>query len=65
MQIDIKSWQSRKLKVTEVAAICGVSVPTIWRWTKAGTIPSPQKIGANTTRWDGTEIAKHLGNAAQ
>ena len=65
MKIDVTNWQARKLKDTELAAIYGVSRATIWRWAKAGTIPKPHKIGMSTTRWDGAEIAKHLGNAAQ
>jgi predicted DNA-binding transcriptional regulator AlpA len=34
----------------------GVSRITIWRWTKSGRLPSPQKIGENTTRWDFEKI---------
>ena len=29
----------------------GVSVPTIWRWSRNGDFPSPVKLGANCTRW--------------
>jgi predicted DNA-binding transcriptional regulator AlpA len=53
-------WQNRKLKVTEVATIYGVSVPTVWRWAKIGALPKPQKLGMNTTRWDGAEVAQHF-----
>lgn len=56
-KINIENWQTRKLKVTEMAAIYGVSTPTIWRWAAKGTIPKPLKIGENTTRWDGAEVA--------
>lgn len=54
------NWQTRKLKVAEVAAIYGVSKATIWRWAKDGIIPAPQKIAMNTTRWDGSEVARHM-----
>ncbi len=33
-----------------------VSRVTVWRWVRIGRLPAPQKIGANTTRWDFDEI---------
>lgn len=60
MKINLENWQSRKLKAPEMAVLYGVSVATIWRWAQNGTIPKPQKIGANTTRWDGAEVARHM-----
>ena len=62
MKIDVTNWQTRKLKDTELAAIYGVSRATIWRWSKDGTIPKPTKIGANTSRWDGAELALTMSN---
>ena len=62
MKIDVTNWQARKLKDTELAAIYGVSRATIWRWAKAGTIPEPKKISANTSRWDGAELALSMSN---
>ena len=29
-----------------------VTSKTIWAWAKVGKLPPPEKIGANTTRWD-------------
>lgn len=29
-----------------------VSRCTVWRWSKIGKLPQPQKIGENCTRWD-------------
>lgn len=34
-----------------------VSRATIWRWTKIGKLPQPEKIGENCTRWDFDKIA--------
>jgi len=34
-----------------------VSRVTIWRWVKIGRLPAPQKIGANSSRWDFDVIA--------
>ena len=59
-KIDVTGWRDRQLKVMELAAIFGVSRVTIWRWARAGIIPQPKKIGLNTTRWDGQELARHI-----
>lgn len=45
--------------VGTVAAIHDVGPATIWRWAKAGTIPSPEKIGPNTTRWSVGKLRRH------
>ena len=29
-----------------------VSRCTIWRWSKSGRLPPPERIGENCTRWD-------------
>ncbi|MFZ6689022.1 helix-turn-helix transcriptional regulator [Undibacterium sp. SXout11W] len=42
---------SAHVRLPVVAALNGVSHPTIWRWVKAGRLPSPVKLGANTTAW--------------
>lgn len=34
-----------------VAALFSVSMATVWRWTKAGHIPAPVKLGPNSTGW--------------
>ena len=43
-----RRWASDK----ELANYFGVSRDTIWRWARTGKIPAPEKLGANTTRWD-------------
>ena len=60
MKVDITDWQTRQLKDTEMAAIYGISRSTVWRWCNEGRIPKPRKIGGNTTRWDGQEVAKNM-----
>lgn len=47
-----------RLSVTEVAQIYGCSVPTVWRWTKRGEIPSCRKIGGKSS-WLASEILEH------
>lgn len=46
----------QQLTVLEVGKALGVSPATVWRWVKAGRIPQPRKLGANSTRWDSKEV---------
>ncbi len=36
---------------TQLAERWSVSRNTIWRWTRAGRIPAPIRLGDNCTRW--------------
>ena len=47
---------TQQLTGKEVAQALGVSQMTVWRWVKAGLLPQPRKIGANSTRWDSVEV---------
>jgi predicted DNA-binding transcriptional regulator AlpA len=49
---------SAHVRLPIVAALYGVSTPTIWRWSKAGSIPSAKKIGPNTTAWNVGELRR-------
>jgi len=42
---------SAHVRLPVVAALHGVSAPTVWRWVKAGRLPAPVKTGPNTTAW--------------
>jgi predicted DNA-binding transcriptional regulator AlpA len=42
---------SAHVRLPVVAALNGVSEPTVWRWVKAGRLPAPLKLGPNTTVW--------------
>ena len=48
------------LTVRQVAGHLSVSVATIWRWTAAGTFPTPVRLGPNTTRWRMADIEDFL-----
>lgn len=39
-----------------LAALFAVSEVTIWRWSKAGKLPVPRKLGGNTTRFNVGEV---------
>ncbi|MPV69144.1 helix-turn-helix transcriptional regulator [Burkholderia sp. BE17] len=41
--------------VRTVAGLFGISVPTVWRLTRSGKLPAPQRIGAST-RWSGANL---------
>lgn len=43
---------------TDLAGYFRVSRATIWRWTKIGKLPQPQKLGENTTRWKFAEAVE-------
>ena len=36
------------VRLRTVAALCGISAPTVWRWSKAGRLPAPVKRGGAT-----------------
>lgn len=43
----------------EVAQRYAVARVTVWRWSQAGTIPRPKKIGPNSVRWNAAELDAH------
>lgn len=46
------------VRVDTVAALYGVSVSTIWRYVKAGIVPTPQKISHKVTAWNVGELRR-------
>lgn len=38
-----------RLRISVVAALEGVSIPTIWRWVNQGLLPKPTKIAGVST----------------
>lgn len=49
------------LRVHEVARMCGVSVPTVWRWVRSrNDFPKPRKLGPRTTGWRASEVMAFL-----
>lgn len=47
---------TQQLTDKEIAQALGISRRTVWRWSKAGRIPQPRKLGANSARWDSNEV---------
>ena len=50
----------RHYRASELAALLGVSVPTVWRWSKIGRLPKGRQLSPGVTAWDGVEIAEWL-----
>lgn len=55
---------TQQLTDKEVAAALGISRMSVWRWTKAGRLPQPRKIGVHTTRWDSQEVMEAIHKMA-
>ena len=47
---------TQQLTDKDIAKALGISRMTVWRWTKAGRLPQPRKLGGKTTRWDSVEV---------
>ena len=52
----------RLMTVQEVAAACGISVPSVWRWARQGTFPTPVRVAKRSTRWRRNEIEAWLAS---
>jgi predicted DNA-binding transcriptional regulator AlpA len=50
----------RFLRARRLAQMLDVSIATIWRWTAAGRLPAPRRLGPNTVAWDIAEVEQAL-----
>ena len=57
---------SAMLSATDLSGLLGISLNSVWRWSKAekGKLPRPWKLGANTTRWNVGEVREALSKLA-
>lgn len=51
---------SAHVRAPVVAALFDVSLATVWRYAKAGTIPAPRKLGPRLTAWNVGELRRTL-----
>lgn len=56
---------SAHVRLPVVAALHGVHAQTIWRWVKTGRIPSPVKLGINTTAWRVGDLRESMSGGAK
>jgi len=48
---------STSLRAPKAAALLGIAVPTLWRWTKnRPDFPKPIKLSARVTVWDAAQL---------
>lgn len=55
---------SANVRVPIVAALFNVSEATVWRYAKAGVIPTPHKLGPRLTAWKVGELRRALNAVA-
>ena len=53
---------SAHVRVPTVAALYGVSIVTVWRWAKNGSLPAPTKRGG-TTAWRVGDLRRAMSPA--
>lgn len=49
------------MRPKEAAAFLGCGISTLWRWTKQGLLPEPQRIGARFTYWRREDLEAFIG----
>lgn len=49
------------ISTKEVCFLYGISLSTLWRWVKAGLLPSPLRIGRRTF-WVGSMLQNHIAD---
>lgn len=62
-----KPFEKKYIRVTKLAPELGVSVPTVWRWTKEDLtgFPKPVKLSARVTAWRVSQIQDWLDAKAK
>jgi predicted DNA-binding transcriptional regulator AlpA len=48
--------EQKFLSVADVAKLIGVSIPSIWRWSRINAMPRPIKLGPNRTAWSVADL---------
>ncbi|GAB3189129.1 hypothetical protein GCM10027292_19760 [Hydrogenophaga aquatica] len=51
---------SANVRLPVVAALCGVSPVTVWRWSKSGRLPTPRRLSEGVTGWNVGELRRHI-----
>lgn len=50
------------LTARQVSEKLSVTVDSIWKYSKAGWIPKPVRLGSGSTRWKRSEINTHIAS---
>lgn len=51
------------VRIETVAGLYAAAPASIWRWSRAGRIPKPRKLGPQVTAWNVGELRRALSNA--
>jgi len=51
---------SAYVRLPTVCALFGISVPTAWRWVKAGRLPAPRKLGPRVSGFNVAALRRVL-----
>ena len=55
---------SAMVSAADLSGLLGISINSVWRWTKAAKLPAARKLGANTTRWNVGEVREAIAKLA-
>lgn len=50
------------IRAKALAPLLGISVVTLWRWSSAGKMPKPVKLGERVTVWRAEDIRVWMKN---
>lgn len=56
--------ESANVRLPVVAALCGVSRVTVWRWSKSGRLPTPRRLSEGVTGWNVGDLRQVLARQA-
>ncbi len=56
--------ESANVRLPVVAALCGVSPVTVWRWSKSGRLPTPRRLSEGVTGWNVGDLRQALAKQA-
>ena len=56
--------ESANVRLPVVAALCGVSPVTVWRWSKSGRLPTPRRLSEGVTGWNVGELRQRMAQNA-
>ena len=56
--------ESANVRLPVVAALCGISPVTVWRWSKSGRLPTPRRLSEGVTVWNVGDLRQALAKQA-
>ncbi|MFE8710270.1 MULTISPECIES: helix-turn-helix transcriptional regulator [Aeromonas] len=50
------------VRANTLAPLLGIAVVTLWRWSAAGKIPKPVKLGERVTAWRAEDVRNWMNS---